>query len=1156
MRFTFDDTKLRGLLYIICLLLGHHVYINAQLASDLNFQTIDNTKGLPNNFINEIEMDSLGFLWIATNDGLCRYDSPKQIKVFKSGQLGLNSSIIKALHAANDSILYIGTSFGGVTKFNILNNTHKTYSTRSTSKGQLSSDEILTIHAMDSGEVWVGTENGLNVIYPDSDSIFQFPIVKEADDQIQATAILDINQDDNGWIWIGTWEGSYYLYLPSVDGDHCNGTFRKFTLETENTPQHIWKIYQDSRKKYWIATHNYGLYSMSLPENASNQQTNQDWDPTFHKFRRDLTEDFDISSDYVLDIEEDSKGNLWIGTVFGLNILTPEEINNYDFTSTTPTTELNFIKHYHSTDKVNTLSSNHIKKIYRDKQDLMWLGSISGINQYNLYTNQFNVCNLSNNSTEDTNQFQLINSIYGLDSTTLLLASDINGLFTYDLTTKEVIPNKSFIGPQFDSRVSSFFKDENENKLYIGTSLGVGCIDMNVNMSKLVPFSSFSKEDINNLVITAIFKDSKGRIWGGTETGLFNFDEKTEQYNWFHHNHEDKTSLADNSVTQIFEDSKNNLWITTFNGISRLSEIDNQFKFENFKRADQGIGDNILSNKVSSVAEYNDKLYFGSRGGIFTYEHSNSSFKPLEGLRTQYTINAILISENGIIWASTSDGVLRLDLKNNESKLYGKLDGIGSISFRPNSAIKDDFEKFYFGGNKGFVQIDDSKIKRNTEAPEVYITDINTINSNSKNSYVGIKNSAICVPPDNYFISIDYTAVNYRQAENNQYAYKLEGFEDEEWNYTDKQEVVYTNLDPGEYVFKVKASNNEGIWNNEPKHIDVIVHAAFVETIWFKLLLTVLAIASLRIINLVYTKNIRKRNELLKGYNDRLNTQVKKTEAANTSLEEREKYMKILLERLDHSNKELLRSNKDLEQFAYVASHDMKEPLRTVGTFTTLLNRKYGAGLDSNAKEYMEFISEGVERMSSLINSLLSYSQVGKEDIEFKRSDLNDLVKAKIKDLSKIIQDKNVTIDCAELPSVYCATNQIGMVFYNLILNGIKFNKSQNPTISISSTENDTHYKFQVTDNGIGIPEKYQDQIFEIFKRLHSREEYEGTGIGLALCNKIIHRHNGTIAVNSASNEGTTFYFTISKDIKPTPQLVNEENGSELGQAVEEILRA
>jgi len=306
----------------------------------------------------------------------------------------------------------------------------------------------------------------------------------------------------------------------------------------------------------------------------------------------------------------------------------------------------------------------------------------------------------------------------------------------------------------------------------------------------------------------------------------------------------------------------------------------------------------------------------------------------------------------------------------------------------------------------------------------------------------------------------------------------------------------------------------------------------------------------------VYTKNIRNRNEILKEYNERLNAQIRQTESAKESLEEREKHMKVLLEKLDQSNQELMRSNKDLEQFAYVASHDMKEPLRTVGTFTNLLNRKFGSQLEENGRDYMEFIVEGVERMSALINSLLTYSQVGKKDIELSTNDLNLIVQSKIKDLSNIIAEQNVNVICDKLPIVYCAGDQIGMVFYNLMLNGIKFNKNPRPTLKISFEEDRKYWTFSVQDNGIGIPKQYQKQIFEIFKRLHSREEYEGTGIGLALCKKIVTRHNGNITLRSSKGKGTTFYFSIDKNLIYTKKPGQVEKNTSLGNEVKEILRA
>lgn len=239
-------------------------------------------------------------------------------------------------------------------------------------------------------------------------------------------------------------------------------------------------------------------------------------------------------------------------------------------------------------------------------------------------------------------------------------------------------------------------------------------------------------------------------------------------------------------------------------------------------------------------------------------------------------------------------------------------------------------------------------------------------------------------------------------------------------------------------------------------------------------------------------------------------------------------------EKLKEYNHELKRSNKDLEQFAYIASHDLKEPLRMIGNFSGLLARSYKSKLDDDAHEYIEFIEDGVHRMSNLINSLLTYSRVGRKEMKFINIDLNKLVEVKLFDLSELIKDKNAQIEIDPLPTIFGEKEQIGMVFYNLVNNGMKFNKKEQPTIHIKHHEHAEQgfWKFSVKDNGIGIKPQYQQQIFEIFKRLHNKRDFEGTGIGLSVCQKIIYRHGGKIWLESIPGEGTTFYFTISKALK------------------------
>lgn len=290
--------------------------------------------------------------------------------------------------------------------------------------------------------------------------------------------------------------------------------------------------------------------------------------------------------------------------------------------------------------------------------------------------------------------------------------------------------------------------------------------------------------------------------------------------------------------------------------------------------------------------------------------------------------------------------------------------------------------------------------------------------------------------------------------------------------------------------------------------------------------------------------------------NEQLRQEISDRKMAEAALLERDIKMKVLLSELDKSNGDLERSNKDLEQFAYIASHDLKEPLRTIGTFTDLLKYKFEANLNDSGKKYIYFITDGVHRMSSLINSLLTYSRAGQESKELEKVDLNNLISDILADLTIVIDEKNVEVDIEKLPTIYCNRDQMSMLFSNLILNGIKFNTSKQPIITISSSQIEDYWQFSVKDNGIGIPEEYQQQIFEIFKRLHSKEEYEGTGIGLALCKRIVETHAGKIWLESTPEKGSEFHFTIAKVIDAIISDKRNQKKKKLKQEIESLLNS
>ncbi|MDP1553358.1 MAG: PAS domain S-box protein [Methanobacteriaceae archaeon] len=235
--------------------------------------------------------------------------------------------------------------------------------------------------------------------------------------------------------------------------------------------------------------------------------------------------------------------------------------------------------------------------------------------------------------------------------------------------------------------------------------------------------------------------------------------------------------------------------------------------------------------------------------------------------------------------------------------------------------------------------------------------------------------------------------------------------------------------------------------------------------------------------------------------------------------------------KLDQLIKKLQYSNKELEQFAYVSSHDLKEPLRMITSFLQLLQKRYSADLDKDANDFINYAVDGAKRMDMAINDILEYSRIGSQKREFNYLKSEKILEIVLINLKPLIKDTNTIITHDPLPSIYANHQQMNQLFQNIIENAIKYRSKVNPKIHVSADKHDKEYVFSIKDNGIGIDSKHLERIFNMFQRLHSREEYEGTGIGLAISQKIVHHHDGKIWAKSELGKGTTIYFTIPNEI-------------------------
>jgi signal transduction histidine kinase len=292
----------------------------------------------------------------------------------------------------------------------------------------------------------------------------------------------------------------------------------------------------------------------------------------------------------------------------------------------------------------------------------------------------------------------------------------------------------------------------------------------------------------------------------------------------------------------------------------------------------------------------------------------------------------------------------------------------------------------------------------------------------------------------------------------------------------------------------------------------------------------------LKILNDELRQNIVKRDsaqkELEHAY-DVVERQVRERTAALTAINEnlqteiRER--KISEQQLSRAFEELTRSNTELQRFAYICSHDLQEPARMVASFAKLLNQRLPPeNVDENTRKYLHFLSDGAERMQIMIKSILSYSRLESEERRVAQIDCNALVQGVLSDLQPVIVERQAKVTCHPLPTICGDPIQLAQVFQNLISNGLKFfRKDQRPEIEIGAQRREGDWQFIVRDNGIGIDARYFEKIFVIFQRLNRKEDYPGTGIGLAICKKIVERHGGKMSLESSEGKGTTFYFTI-----------------------------
>ncbi|MEM6803649.1 MAG: ATP-binding protein, partial [Bacteroidota bacterium] len=472
-----------------------------------------------------------------------------------------------------------------------------------------------------------------------------------------------------------------------------------------------------------------------------------------------------------------------------------------------------------------------------------------------------------------------------------------------------------------------------------------------------------------------------------------------------------------------------------------------------------------------------------------------STINKEDGLEGLVCYELYIDEETSKIWVGTQTGLGRIssydfEKEKYEIKWFNTYDGLG---FPEVKKIKKYRGLLWVAGEKGISILDEKSLEKEHFAPPAYITGLSTsagIKDGSKDFYSLGSNARK--------FAIHFTGISYRNLHRLDFSYKLN---EEEWSPVPSNPLSFSNLGPGQYTIQLKAKSRDGLESIEADQVQIELVPTFLESKPFKFLAG-LAILTL-LIGIIRYLYIEKQKMMLEDLVE------EKTYELNLKIEE------------------LHRSNQDLKQFAYVASHDLKTPLRTVIVHLQLLKKKWGESLDIDGNKAMNFAVDSSKGMYAMIDHLLDYSRLGRESLEFEEFNLADILIELEKNLEVAIKEKNAILSYSSFPNFVGVPAQWKILFQNLIENGIKFNESEQPEIKISYKDSPDFWILSVKDNGIGIKEEYQPKIFDLFQRLN--KDYAGSGIGLAKCKKIVEIHGGSIWIDSVEGSGTNFQFTIAK---------------------------
>lgn len=1073
---------------IYCLILTSLVStLSAQQTPVFHHLTLED--GLAQNTVTAITQDSRGFLWMGTPNGLSRFDS-KEFKNYKHNPRNSGSILsdyILSLLCDSRGVLWVGTN-EGLSRYNPDTDSFSSFLHKATDKNSLSNNTILSIYEDSRGRIWVGTDNGLHCLAEVSG---QVRITRYLNDyplpDNKKILVRGFVEDAAKNIWCATSEG-----LVKINPAHKQPDIRFFLPDTtrknfsDNT---IYAIALDQKARLWVGTANGKLYTFNTA------------DGQFSQFSRSLLRHGPFSIIYK--IMPCSRNKIWIGTNNGLVSVNHETQEVYEY--------------FHDAVNNKTLNDNGILAIFEDKQHTIWLGTYyGGVNYMFAGKNAFQPV------AQDLKNRTIITKIIKDRQGQIWMGASHEGLMRFDKTQNllKPYPVKLPDAIQFQSAIF-----DTDGLLWVG-SYENNVFSYDMKKRSFQQYRLFDTPWLNGIKydMNAIEEDHTGKLWiGNSKSGLYSFDKKTKAVVRYSTDANSPVRLYSNLIGCLKIDKQKNLWIGTNDGVQVIHPDKSTQWFPTLIKA------HASSFKGAVMTIHEDRkghIWVGTfYTGLKRYDATRKTLVAGDGLENQadMLVSNILSDNDGYLWLSSERGLVRYHPEKKTVQKYDFSEGLPGQEIVPDCALKDTDDAMFFSTNEGVFHFYPNQVPLNTQVPPVVFTQLKLFNrpvmagdSTKLLDKEISKVKRIIFRHYQSIFTIDFAVLNFIKPQKNQYAYMLEGFE-HNWNYVKNPAATYTNLPAGTYTLLIKGANNDGVWNQTPTRLSIVVLPPWWKTDIAYILYCIITVLALFLaIRFFWIRE----------------TFQRETELYQAKLD-----------------------------FFTNISHEIRTHLTLIsGPINNLLMLKKD---DAEIQTMLGFTKRNTDLLLNLVSELLDLSKMqnGLLKLAVTEHNLNNFLKTIISSVDYLFIEKGLKLSFSgtddELKLWFDAA-QLQKVIYNLLINAYKFTpKGGNVSVTVSQTT--SQVQIRIIDNGIGILPQYIRKIFSnFFQGFDNVSQNTGYGVGLALSKSIVELHKGELLVDSQIGQlqnQTSFTIALLKGnshleaylspeteiIQETPRIENTE---------------